>query len=97
MPARPLGFICLRGRGSFLCLGGREIFFVFVAAKVVLFAGLLKFSLSAGIKVFFFFACEAVKVSLSALSFKFFVCASGVENSFGVLLFGMKCFMFTFG
>ena len=38
-----------------------------------------------------------MKVSLSALSFKFFVCASGVENSFGVLLFGMKCFMFTFG
>ena len=71
LPERPFGFICLRDRESFLCLGGREIFFVFVAAKVALSAGLLKFSLSAGIKVFFF-ACEAVKVSLSALSFKNF-------------------------
>ena len=48
LPERPLGFICLRGRGSFLCLRGREILFVFVAVKVALSAGLLKFSLFGG-------------------------------------------------
>ena len=88
MPAGPWKFPLLRRPRNFLCLRSRESCFVCGAVKVFFVCG---------DQSFFFFACEAVKVSLSALSFKFFVCASGVENSFGVLLFGMKCFMFTFG